>query len=50
MPRAMRLEFAGGIVAEGVRHHDCESHQDNADNKEWLVEFPPHALKVLGCP
>jgi len=49
MPRAVRLEFAGGIVAE-VARPECEAHKDNADNKEWLVEFPPHALRVLGCP
>jgi molybdate transport system ATP-binding protein len=49
MPRAVRLEFAGGIVAE-VARPEFEAHKDNADNKEWLVEFPPHALRVLGCP
>ena len=52
MPRAVRLEFAGGIVAE-VARRDFEPQppkdKDN-DNKEWLVEFPPHALRVLGCP
>jgi hypothetical protein len=45
----VRLEFAGGIVAE-VARPEFEAHKDNADNKEWLVEFPPHALRVLGCP
>ncbi|MGC9948899.1 MAG: ATP-binding cassette domain-containing protein [Bryobacteraceae bacterium] len=49
MPRAVRLEFAGGIVAE-IARREFEPHKDNADNKEWLVEFPPHALRVLGCP
>jgi ABC-type Fe3+/spermidine/putrescine transport system ATPase subunit len=49
MPRAVRLEFAGGIVAE-IARPEFERHKDNADNKEWLVEFPPHALRVLGCP
>ena len=49
MPRAVRLEFAGGIVAE-IARHEFEAHKDNADNKEWLVEFPPQALRVLGCP
>jgi len=43
MPRAVRLEFAGGIVAEIPRH----AHEDQKDNKEWLVEFPPDALRVL---
>jgi molybdate transport system ATP-binding protein len=46
MPRGVRLEFACGIVAE-VARRDFEP---NRDNKEWLVEFPPHALRVLGCP
>ncbi|MGA2742174.1 MAG: ATP-binding cassette domain-containing protein [Bryobacteraceae bacterium] len=51
MPRAVRLEFAGGIVAE-IARRDFEPNRDNPnrDNKEWLVEFPPHALRVLGCP
>jgi len=48
MPRAVRLEFAGGIVAE-ITRPEFEAHKDNADNKEWLVEFPPYALRVLGC-
>jgi molybdate transport system ATP-binding protein len=48
-PRAVRLEFAGGIVAE-IARHEFEAQKDNADNKEWLVEFPPNALRVLGCP
>ncbi len=43
MPRAVRLEFAGGIVAEIPRH----AYEDQKDNKEWLVEFPPDALRVL---
>jgi len=46
LPRSVRLEFAGGIVAE-VARPDFEPQKDN---KEWLVEFPPHALRVLGCP
>jgi len=47
MPRALRLEFAGGIVAEIARR---EFDPQPKDNEEWLVEFPPHALRVLGCP
>ncbi len=43
LPRAVRLEFAGGIVAE-IPPQEFERQKDN---KEWLVEFPPHALKVL---
>jgi ABC-type sulfate/molybdate transport systems ATPase subunit len=46
MPRAVRLEFAGGIVAEVAR----PEFEQQKDNKEWLVEFPPQALRVLGCP
>jgi molybdate transport system ATP-binding protein len=46
MPRAVRLEFTGGIVAEIARRE----FELNRDNKDWLVEFPPHALRVLGCP
>jgi len=45
MPRAVRLEFAGGIVAEIARRE----FQARKDNEEWLVEFPPEALRVLGC-
>jgi ABC-type sulfate/molybdate transport systems ATPase subunit len=49
IPRAVRLEFAGGIVAE-VARREFESHKNNVENREWLVEFPPLALRVLGCP
>jgi len=49
MKHAVRLEFAGGIVAEVARHEFEQQPKDN-DNKEWLVEFPPQALRVLGCP
>jgi len=43
MPRSVRLEFAGAIVAD-IARPDFELQKDN---KEWLVEFPPHALRVL---
>ena len=46
MPRAVRLEFGGGIVAEVARRE----FEQQKDNKDWLVEFPPQALRVLGCP
>ena len=49
MPDAVRLEFAGGIVAE-IARRDFEPQPKDNDNKEWLVEFPPNALRVLGCP
>jgi molybdate transport system ATP-binding protein len=43
MPRSVRLEFAGAIVAD-IARPDFELQKDN---KEWLVEFPPRALRVL---
>ena len=43
MPRSVRLEFAGAIVADIAR----PEFELQKDNKEWLVEFPPHALRVL---
>jgi hypothetical protein len=43
MPRAVRLEFAGGIVAEVARRE----FEPRKDNKDWLVEFPSQALRVL---
>jgi hypothetical protein len=43
MPRVVRLEFAGGIVAEIPRHE----FERRKDNEAWLVEFPPEALRVL---
>ena len=43
MPRAVRLEFAGSIVAEIPR----QEFERQKDNKEWLVEFPPQALRVV---
>ncbi len=46
LPRSVRLEFEGGIVAEIPRL----AFDQQQDNKDWLVEFPPAALRVLGCP
>lgn len=43
MPKCVRLEFAGEIVAEISR----QEFERQKDNKEWLVEFPPQALRVL---
>jgi molybdate transport system ATP-binding protein len=43
MPRSVRLEFSGAIVAD-IARPDFELQKDN---KEWLVEFPPQALRVL---
>jgi molybdate transport system ATP-binding protein len=43
MPRSARLEFAGGILADIAR----AEFELLKDNKEWLVEFPAQALRVL---
>jgi molybdate transport system ATP-binding protein len=42
-PRSVRLEFAGDISVEMPR----QEFERQRDNKDWLVEFPPDALKVL---
>jgi molybdate transport system ATP-binding protein len=41
--RFVRLEFSGGIFADVSR----EEFAREKDNKEWQVEFPPSALRVL---
>jgi ABC-type sulfate/molybdate transport systems ATPase subunit len=41
--RFVRLEFSGGIFADVSR----EEFARQKDNKEWQVEFPPGALRVL---
>lgn len=41
--QAVRLEFSGEIVVEVAR----EEYDRQKDNKEWLVEFPPGALRIL---
>jgi molybdate transport system ATP-binding protein len=41
--RWMRLEFSLGISAD-VPH---EEYARRKDNKSWLVEFPPEALRIL---
>ncbi|MGA2590363.1 MAG: ABC transporter ATP-binding protein [Bryobacteraceae bacterium] len=43
LPQTVRLEFAGAIVAEIPRQEFARQ----KDNKEWLVEFPPEALRVV---
>ena len=45
MPRSVRLEFAGAIVADVAR----PEFEPQKDNKDWLVEFPPQALRVLNA-
>jgi len=41
--RSVRLEFSGGISADVSR----EEFARQKDNKQWQVEFPPDALRVL---
>jgi ABC-type sulfate/molybdate transport systems ATPase subunit len=41
--RSVRLEFSGGISADVSR----EEFARQKDNKQWQVEFPPGALRVL---
>jgi molybdate transport system ATP-binding protein len=41
--RSVRLEFSGDIAVE-LPHQEFERLKDN---KDWLVEFPPTALRVL---
>ena len=43
-PQGVRLEFAGGIAVDMPR----EEFEPRKDNKEWVVEFPPGILRVLG--
>jgi molybdate transport system ATP-binding protein len=41
--QGVRLEFSSGITADLAR----EEFERQRDNEEWLVEFPPHALRVV---
>jgi len=41
--RSVRMEFAGGILVDLAR----EEFEQRKDNKNWQVEFPPEALRVL---
>ncbi len=41
--QAVRLEFAGDFAVDVPR----EQYNRQKDNKEWVVEFPPEALRVL---
>jgi molybdate transport system ATP-binding protein len=41
--RSVRLEFSGGICADVSR----QEFDRQKDNKNWQVEFPPSALRVL---
>jgi ABC-type sulfate/molybdate transport systems ATPase subunit len=42
-PGGMRLEFEGGLAVAAGR----DEYERGKDNKDWLVEFPPHALRVI---
>jgi ABC-type sulfate/molybdate transport systems ATPase subunit len=42
-PHGMRLEFEGGITADLPR----AEFDRQRDNKDWLIEFPASALRVL---
>ena len=42
-PQSVRLEFSGEISVEMSR----QEFERQKDNKEWLVEFPPAALRAL---
>jgi len=43
MPQSVRLEFTGDISVELARNE----FERQKDNEDWLVEFPPAALRVL---
>jgi len=43
LPQSVRLEFAGGLAVEISR----AEFEQQKHNKEWLVEFPTQALRVL---
>ena len=42
-PHSVRLEFAGEVAVELAR----AEYERQKRNREWLVEFPPQALRVL---
>jgi molybdate transport system ATP-binding protein len=42
-PQGMRLEFEGGVAAD-ISPAEFDRLRDN---KEWLIEFPPAALRVV---
>ncbi len=42
-PQGVRLEFSGDLVVDMPR----TGFVTPKDNKEWLVEFPPPALRVV---
>jgi ABC-type sulfate/molybdate transport systems ATPase subunit len=42
-PQCVRLEFSGGIAVDVPR----AEYDRQRDNREWVVEFPPGALRAL---
>jgi hypothetical protein len=42
-PQSVRLEFSGEISVDMLR----QEFEKQKDNRDWLVEFPPDALRVL---
>ena len=42
-PQWVRLEFSGGIAVDLPR----ADYERQRDNREWLIEFPPSALRAL---
>jgi len=42
-PQSVRLEFAGDISVDMPR----QEFERQKDNKDWMIEFPPNALRVL---
>lgn len=42
-PQGVRLEFSGGVMVDGPRY----LYELSRDQQQWLIEFPPEALRVL---
>jgi molybdate transport system ATP-binding protein len=46
-PHGLRLEFSHDITVETSRAEFERQRDSQKDNKEWTVEFPAHAIRVL---
>jgi len=47
-PHGMRLEFSGGGIPNPVRVTVSRTeYQNQRENREWLIQFPSEALRVL---
>ncbi|MGH9663851.1 MAG: hypothetical protein ACRD9L_05470, partial [Bryobacteraceae bacterium] len=42
-PQTVRLEFSGGVAVELTK----EEYEQQRQNRDWLIEFPPQALQAL---